>query len=100
MGHQPLDVLPGLGFDLGGQQMLRVRGAGEREVLPDEHPELVAHVVEGVVLVDAPAPHAHQVDVGVDRLAGAAGGSARGVTRDGNGSSGIQLTPRTNIGGR
>jgi len=34
----------------------RVVAAGKHEVLPDHDPELVARVVEGVILVDASAP--------------------------------------------
>ena len=66
MHHQPLDVVAGLGLDLGGEEVLGVGGTGEREVLPDEQAELVARVVEGVVLVDASAPHPHEVGAGGD----------------------------------
>jgi hypothetical protein len=46
----------------------RVHAAGEHEVLPDQHAELVAGVVEGLVLVHAAAPDAQHVHVGVDGL--------------------------------
>src|SRR5688572_31370277 len=36
--------------------LLRVRGAGEQEVLPDQDAELVADVVEGVALVETATP--------------------------------------------
>ena len=67
--HQPGDVLARLGLDLGGERLLlRVGGAGEQEVLPDQQAELVGRVVEVVALVQAAAPHPQQVDVGVDGL--------------------------------
>ena len=63
MGHQPCHVVAGLGLDLVRQQMLRICGAGEEEVLPHHQAQLVARLVEGVVLVDAAAPHTDHVDV-------------------------------------
>jgi hypothetical protein len=39
-------------------RMRGVEAAGEQEVLPDEHAEFVAGVVEGIVFVDAAAPDA------------------------------------------
>ena len=44
--------------------LLGVGRAGEREVLPDQHAQLVAQVVEVVGLEDAAAPDPQQVDVG------------------------------------
>ena len=89
----------GLGRHLGGERLLlRVGGAGEQEVLPDQQPELVGEVVEVVGLVAAAAPDPQQVDVRVGRLAAAASASRSRVTRVGNASSGIQLTPRTKTG--
>src|SRR5690606_5261277 len=48
--------------------VLRVARAGGREVLPDHDAELVARVVEGVVLVDPAAPDAQHVHVRLARL--------------------------------
>lgn len=78
VGHEAHDVLAGLGLHLAAQRLLlRVGGAGEGEVLPDHEAELVAGVVEGVVLVDAAAPDAYEVDVGIGGL-GEAGAVALG----------------------
>lgn len=78
MRHEAHDVLAGLGLHLAAQRLLLgVGGAGEGEVLPDHEAELVAGVVEGVVLVDAAAPDAYEVDVGVGGL-GEAGAVALG----------------------
>jgi hypothetical protein len=41
------------------------RNVREHELLPDHEAELVGDLVEGVVLVDAAAPHAHNVHVRV-----------------------------------
>ena len=61
---EPGDRLAGLRLDLDGQPLLLgVGGAGEEEVLPDEHARLVAGVVEVVRLVDAAAPDPQQVHV-------------------------------------
>ena len=57
MRHQPYDVLPGLRLHLAPQRLLlRVGRAREREVLPDQQPQLVADVVEVLALVDPAAP--------------------------------------------
>ena len=70
MRHEPGDVVARLGGDLTGQALLLgVGGAGEEEVLPDEHAALVADPVEVVALVHAAAPDAQQVDVRVEGLA-------------------------------
>ncbi|MDH6620058.1 hypothetical protein M2163_007166 [Streptomyces sp. SAI-135] len=69
MRHQPYDVLPGLRLHLTPQRLLlRIGRAGEREVLPDQQPQLVAGVVEVLALVDPPAPHPYEVDTRVGRL--------------------------------
>ena len=69
MRHQPYDVLPRLGLHLAPQRLLlRVGRAREREVLPDQQPQLVAGVVEVLALVDPAAPDPHEVDTGVGRL--------------------------------
>lgn len=69
MRHQPYDVLPGLRLHLTPQRLLlRVGGTCEREVLPDQQPELVAGVVEVLALVDPAAPDPHQVHSGLGRL--------------------------------
>ena len=47
--------------------ILRVRGAGEHEVLPHQHAHFVAAFVEALVLVDAAAPDAQHVEVGAGR---------------------------------
>jgi len=67
VASQPPHLIPGLGFHLGGEirHVLRVRSAGEHEVLPDQDAQRVAQVVEDIVLVDAPAPHAQHVHVRV-----------------------------------
>ena len=46
--------------------LLRVHGAGEHEILPDHDASAVAGFVEGGRLVDAAAPDAKHVHVGVD----------------------------------
>jgi hypothetical protein len=67
--HQAGDVVASFGLDLLQVGLFfRVRGAAEREVLPDQDPELVGGVVERVLLVEADAVDAEQVDVGVLRL--------------------------------
>ena len=69
MRCQPYDVLPGLGLDLLPQRrLLRVGGAGQQEVLPDEQSSLVASSIEVLALVDAAAPDAYQIHVGGHRL--------------------------------
>ena len=89
MRHQARDVVACLCLDmcihLG---RLGIGRAGEREVLPDHHAQLVAQVVEVVRLEHAAAPHPQQVDVGclrlLDALAVALAGDASGkaVIRD------------------
>ena len=67
MRGEPGDRLSGLGLDLGGEPvLLRVGGAGEQEVLPDQHAEFVAAGVELLGLVDPAAPDPQQVHVGID----------------------------------
>src|SRR5664280_2316326 len=61
--RQPDHVVPGLGLELEGERFfLRVGRACQREVLPDHHAELVTRLVEGLLLVQAAAPDAEQVD--------------------------------------
>jgi hypothetical protein len=80
---EPGDVVAGLRRDLCGKGLLlRIRGAGEEEVLPDQQTQLVGEVIEVVRLVNPAAPDPDVVDVGVD----------------GNVSSGIQFTPLTKTG--
>ncbi|CAM5722845.1 hypothetical protein SVIOM342S_06001 [Streptomyces violaceorubidus] len=93
MRHEPDNVVASLGLHLAAQRLLLGVGAGEEEVLPDHEAQLVARVVEGVVLVDAAAPDPHQVHARVGGLA-QPGGKRSGVIRDGNTLSAIQLTPR------
>ena len=66
-----LDVLDRLAFHTFHKigKVVRVGGAGEREVLPDEKPEAVAGVVEVLGLVEAAAPDAEHVEPGAFRLA-------------------------------
>lgn len=74
MRGEPDEVLPDLGGHLVVQGLLlRVGGAGEREVLPDQQPLLVAEFVEVVALVEAAAPDADQVDARGERLVEAVG---------------------------
>ncbi|MEA5362589.1 hypothetical protein VA596_23840 [Amycolatopsis sp., V23-08] len=67
------DLRPSLGRDLGPElrQVAGVFGAGEHEVLPDEHARFVAGGVEVVVLVDPAAPDAQHREVAVPGLADA-----------------------------
>jgi hypothetical protein len=59
MRRQPYDVLPGLGLDLLPQRrLLRVGGAGQQEVLPDEQATLVACPIEVLALEDSATPNA------------------------------------------
>jgi hypothetical protein len=67
--REPCDLLTRLGLDLGGEHLLGIGRAREREVLPHQQTALVAHVVERVGLVEAATPHPHQVHVRVQRLA-------------------------------
>ena len=57
--------------------VLVVGGAGAQKVLPDHHAQLVAGVVEGVVLIDAPAPDPEHVHVRPSRLDNAVSVSLR-----------------------
>ena len=54
-------------FDVGHEGFIegRIGGAGEDEILPDEHAETVAGVEEIVLFVEAAAPCAEEVHVGV-----------------------------------
>jgi len=60
--HLELGLAPRL-VEEGG--ILRVAAAGEHEVVGDDDAEFVAAGVEVILLVDAAAPDAHGVDVGV-----------------------------------
>lgn len=61
---QSLHVVDGLLADIGQEYGVGgVGGAGEHEVLPDEHAVSVAEFVEIVVLVDAASPYANHVHV-------------------------------------
>ena len=69
MGPQSSHRLPRLRFDLRPHRLFfRIRGASEEEILPGEHPALVAEVVEVVTFVDASTPHSDEIDVGKLRL--------------------------------
>src|SRR4051812_38560343 len=69
MWCQSDDVLAGLGLDLLPQRrFLRVGGAGQQEVLPDEQAPLVASPVEILALVDAATPDANEIDIRGHRL--------------------------------
>src|SRR2546430_491511 len=69
MAGQAGQLFARLGGHLGGERLLlRVRGAGEEEVLPDEEPEFVGEVVEVLALVDPAAPDPQIVDVRVGGL--------------------------------
>src|SRR5690606_19906533 len=72
--HEAGRVVAGPGLELAAMRsLLGVGRAGEEEVLPDEDPGGVAGVVERVVLVDATAPDAEQVEVRTDGLVDPAG---------------------------
>ncbi|TLN05016.1 fructose 1,6-bisphosphatase, partial [bacterium] len=61
------DDVFGLGPDVGPEGLVAgEHGAGEHEVLPDDEAELVAEVVKLRRLVDAAAPDAEHVHVGLD----------------------------------
>lgn len=68
---QPPDLLGDLLADVGeeGRVAERIDAAGEHEVLPDQDPQPVAQVVEGLDLVVAAAPDADHVVVGGRRRA-------------------------------
>lgn len=71
---EPVDVLPGLGGDLVVQRLLlRVGGAGEGEILPDQQALLVREFVEVVTLVEAASPDPYEVDPCRDRFVEAVG---------------------------
>ena len=67
---------------------VRVDGAGEHHILPDENTLLVAEVVEILVFVKAASPDAQTVHVGFDRIGeqgvipGAGVGFGAGIHRD------------------
>ncbi|SCD52380.1 hypothetical protein GA0115239_102938 [Streptomyces sp. BpilaLS-43] len=76
---EPDEVLADLGGHLVVQRLLlRVGGAGEGEVLPDQQPLLVAEFVEVVALVETAAPDADQVGVRGEGLVQAVGESPPG----------------------
>ena len=98
MRAEPADLIVDLGAHFGEE--VRRRGieiAGEHEVLPDQQAELVAEIVEEILLVEAAAPDADHVHVGVDRGAASSLRVSSGVARDGSASAGIQLAPRQKI---
>ena len=66
MRRQPDHVVAGLGLHLEAERLLLgVGGAGQAEVLPHHHAQLVTGLVEAGLLVDAAAPDPQEVDVGV-----------------------------------
>lgn len=74
MGHEPLDVVRGLGRHFRAERLfLRVCRAREREVLPHEQSAFVTQVVKGVVLIDPAAPDPDEVAPGVERVVEAGG---------------------------
>ena len=75
---EPPHLRLGLGADAVEERGVgRVHPAAEHEVLPDQDAQLVAGVVEGVVLVDAAAPDAEHVHVRVGGALAPARGTAR-----------------------
>ena len=63
---EPFDLLFRLDADIGAKRSVGRRDRpAEHEVLPHHQPELVGHVVKGVVEIIATAPHAQHVHVGV-----------------------------------
>ena len=76
MRHQAGDILACLGFDLSTHRLVfRIGRTGKEEILPHEETERVAGLVERLRLVNAAAPDAQQIDIGIARLR-----NPRGVT--------------------
>ena len=95
---EPSYLMIDLGAHLGEEiRRRRIEVAGEHEVLPDQQAELVAEIVEEILFVEAAAPHADHVHVGVGRGAASSLRVSSGVARDGSASAGIQLAPRQKI---
>ncbi len=69
MAAQAFDLIARLSFDFGHKFRIvfGVHGAGEHEILPDQQAQAVAERIEDVVLIDAAAPDADHVHVGVLR---------------------------------
>ena len=63
---QPCDVVAGLLPDVFQKpRIARIHAATEHEVLPDENSHFVAEVIEVITLINASAPNAQHVHVGV-----------------------------------
>jgi len=96
MAPQAAYLVAGLRLDLGDERggFLGVDGAGEHEILPDEEAHRVAQVVEDVLFIDAAAPDAQHVHVGVagrgdeDLVAFIGDGADEGVGGDPVGAAG------------
>ncbi len=68
MVAQPLDLLDGLGLGIGAESLVgRRNGAAEHEILPDHQAQFIGLFIDVVVLIDAAAPDAQDVHIGVDR---------------------------------
>ena len=73
-----IHIIANLGLDFGRKRLfLRIRRAGEREILPDHHAQLVAGVVELIGLVNPAAPDTEHIAASIDGLPNALTNTSR-----------------------